>query len=1214
MRSASSGELAELVKDLRAQVAVLEPHLTREAADDQPTDTRLHVEYAEARKAKRTAAGYDEWLEGRVTQTAAAWVLATVVVRYCEDNELIDHPLICGPGERYADAEDRYNAWFRQHAGQNDTAYLVDVLAQLSATHPTVASLFDERHNPLWDIPLRYEAAAALLAFWRRRGPDAEVQWHFDGWDTRFLGDLYQDLSEFARKQYALLQTPEFVEEFILDLTLNPAIEEFGLEGLRAIDPTAGSGHFVLGLFDRILTAWRAAEPGTHDWELIRRALNSVHGVDKNPFAVFIARFRLLVAVLEAARLKRLDAAPDFPINLAVGDSLIHGRGAPRLQRDASTIPGLEAEPQEFAYSTEDIDEFDRVQMLKARSYHVVVGNPPYITVKDKGQNESYRRYSACSGKYALSVPFAQRFFGLAVKTGGDDRHAGFVGQITANSFMKREFGKKLIEEFFAGQVHLTHIIDTSGAYIPGHGTPTVVLIGRNHLARMREPVHAVLGVRGEPDQPANPAEGRVWKAIVDATLGSRASSDWVSVEEADRRTFAYHPWSVAGGGAGDLTGAIIASAASLLRDVVSSVGITCFTLEDEVYVRPLSACRRAGIGAPVLRGMIEGDGVRDWKSAVPELALFPYDANFSPLALTEESPLWRPMWPYRSNLSRSVMFGGLTKVDSGLSWWEYGRLTASKLKSKLAIAFAEVSTHNHFVLSRGGALFKQTAPVVKLSEESPEDDHLELLGLLNSSTACFWLKQVCHDKGIRGEGGGFTPSDWERFYQFNGTNVSRFPLPRVLPLELGRELDRLAQKSAAQEPSALCGDLVPQRVALSAARRSHERLRQRMIALQEELDWTVYRAYDLLSEAEAKATTVPELIAVPEVQLGERAFEIVLARQVSAGEVETAWFTRHGSTPVTEIPERWPQAYRDVVQARIDLIDKRPDLALIERPECKRRWSTVPWKDREASALRGWLLDRCERRDLWYGLRDGFVSPRPMTVSQLADRFRDDEDMLSVGQLYAADHLDRRDATLADVLEAVIATEHVPYLAALRYKDSGLVKRAAWEKVWSQQREEDRTGERLDIAVPPKYGPTDFRKPAYWSQRGKLDVPKERFISYPDASPDADPTLLLGWAGWDHKDQAAALVGLVTDRATDAGWGADRLTPLLAGLLEVLPWVRQWHGTFDAEWGGDPAEDIATFLAEERSKLGLSEDALRAWRPQPARRGRRTAGTGGSA
>ena len=56
---------------------------------------------------------------------------------------------------------------------------------------------------------------------------------------------------------------------------------------------------------------------------------------------------------------------------------------------------------------------------------------------------------------------------------------SGYVGQITANSFMKREFGKKFIEEFFP-KIDLTHVIDTSGAYIPGHGTPTVILFGRN--------------------------------------------------------------------------------------------------------------------------------------------------------------------------------------------------------------------------------------------------------------------------------------------------------------------------------------------------------------------------------------------------------------------------------------------------------------------------------------------------------------------------------------------------------------------------------------------------------------------------------------------------------------------------------------------------------------------------------------------------------------
>ena len=131
-------------------------------------------------------------------------------------------------------------------------------------------------------------------------------------WNTRFLGDLYQDLSEAARKTYALLQTPEFVEEFILKYTLDPAIEEFGLtpapppghedlpHRLRVIDPACGSGHFLLGAFRKLLSAWETEKPGADKWELIREALSSVHGVDKNPFAVAIARFRLMLAAMRA--------------------------------------------------------------------------------------------------------------------------------------------------------------------------------------------------------------------------------------------------------------------------------------------------------------------------------------------------------------------------------------------------------------------------------------------------------------------------------------------------------------------------------------------------------------------------------------------------------------------------------------------------------------------------------------------------------------------------------------------------------------------------------------------------------------------------------------------------------------------------------------------------------------------------------------------------
>ena len=128
---------------------------------------------------------------------------------------------------------------------------------------------------------------------------------------------------------------------------------------------------------------------------------------------------------------------------------------------------------------------------------------------------------------------------------------AGYVGMITANSFMKREFGKKLIEEFLP-RIDLTHVIDTSGAYIPGHGTPTVILFGR-HRAPVGHEVRAVLGIRGEPSTPDDPAQGQVWRSIVEHLDNGGSQNEFVSVTNVPRQTFAKHPWSIGGGGAVEL-------------------------------------------------------------------------------------------------------------------------------------------------------------------------------------------------------------------------------------------------------------------------------------------------------------------------------------------------------------------------------------------------------------------------------------------------------------------------------------------------------------------------------------------------------------------------------------------------------------------------------------------------------------------------------------
>ena len=128
---------------------------------------------------------------------------------------------------------------------------------------------------------------------------------------------------------------------------------------------------------------------------------------------------------------------------------------------------------------------------------------------------------------------------------------------------------------------------------------------------------------------------------------------------------------------------------------------------------------------------MVVGDAIRDWNQDAREFAVFPYDADLRllPDEYLRASLLDYP-WPARTNLSNSRMFGGKTKLQAGLRWYEYGRLTTDKLRAPLSIAFPFVATHNHFVLDRGGKVFNRTAPVIKLPAEATEDDHLGLVGL----------------------------------------------------------------------------------------------------------------------------------------------------------------------------------------------------------------------------------------------------------------------------------------------------------------------------------------------------------------------------------------------------------------------------------------------------------------------------------------------------
>ena len=317
---------------------------------------------------------------------------------------------------------------------------LPDALAELAGLHPGFADFAS---------PMPEQDAQLVEGFWAHENLPVD-RWAYP------LGDLYQALSVEARKGRALCQTPWFVAELLLHLGYDRAREDW--ERPRVIDPACGTGHILVESL-----GWMSGSDAVE-------TLGRVTGVDLDPYAALIARYRLAVRSCVGAQ----DLC-HLPLRVGVANSLL-----------------------------------DEHELLARGAYEVVIANPPYIVVAEEKMRESIRqRYrEVCHGKYSLALPFTVLMTELAVE-------GGYISQITTNAWMKREYGKPFVENYLS-RYELIWVINAAGAYIPGHGTPTCILLHRN-MPATGKPALSVLGKRGEPKTPEDPAKGLVWSSIRDA-------------------------------------------------------------------------------------------------------------------------------------------------------------------------------------------------------------------------------------------------------------------------------------------------------------------------------------------------------------------------------------------------------------------------------------------------------------------------------------------------------------------------------------------------------------------------------------------------------------------------------------------------------------------------------------------------------------------------
>ncbi|MBK8240684.1 MAG: hypothetical protein IPK74_34630 [Deltaproteobacteria bacterium] len=281
---------------------------------------------------------------------------------------------------------------------------------------------------------------------------------------------------------------------------------------------------------------------------------------------------------------------------------------------------------------------------------------------------------------------------------------------INSNAWTKRDFGEVLIEQVLR-RLDVSKVIDTSGCYLPGHGTPTLLLFGRNRSSDQAGFV-AVLGKRGETREPSAPAVAPVWTEIVQHHDKTGFEGRYVSVARFTEVEGRSHPWVLAGGGARDLLNALTGAAPQRLGPMLSFIGRTTHTGDDPFFAPPVATSRRLRRAGIRLVEFVRGQDIDDWQVAAKDDTLFPYEPDGEESTLSVAESHW--FWPQRQRLRLRRDFGKVIE-ERGLGWHAHSMFFAERYRASPVIGFAFVATHNHFVVSRGGRVFNRSAPAMAL-------------------------------------------------------------------------------------------------------------------------------------------------------------------------------------------------------------------------------------------------------------------------------------------------------------------------------------------------------------------------------------------------------------------------------------------------------------------------------------------------------------------
>ncbi len=275
---------------------------------------------------------------------------------------------------------------------KKDAGSYFDLLDDLGATYLLFAQLedsFNGNLSPVTDVEKQQVTSAHLQllkeCFWSRLTIDGQQKlfdWRvfdFGAIPIELISAIYEEFltekeGEENQAKTGAFYTPRPLAEFILNKMLPYPAKEDSRHQIKVLDPTCGSGIFLVESLNRLLDRWEFAHGSPPDFETTKRiALDNIFGIDIQPEAIKVAAFSLYLAMLNRLDPKTLWLKKKFPYLICDSKNLSPEKQGSNLFVQSSLDPGA----------------FEQVE------FDLVVGNPPfgrggldkkvstYLTVRD---------------------------------------------------------------------------------------------------------------------------------------------------------------------------------------------------------------------------------------------------------------------------------------------------------------------------------------------------------------------------------------------------------------------------------------------------------------------------------------------------------------------------------------------------------------------------------------------------------------------------------------------------------------------------------------------------------------------------------------------------------------------------------------------------------------------------------------------------------------